>query len=139
MRLHHANFRTARAVEMVGFYRTLGLELVGCCDLGGPSTLYLGEPDGGATLELTFRADGDPEWLGAPGSGHVAFEVDELDAEVARLRGLGIECTDGMRPGGRPDVYVAFLNDPDGNHVELLEPPFPSVRDPLPGGLTWEG
>ena len=31
--------------EMVAFYRTLGLRLVGCCDLKGPSTLYLGDPD----------------------------------------------------------------------------------------------
>jgi lactoylglutathione lyase len=138
VRLHHANFRTVRPAEMVGFYRSVGLTLVGCCDLGGPSTLYLGDPEGGATLELTYRPDGDAEWLGAPGTGHVAFQVDELDAEIARLRDLGIECGDGVRPGGRSDVYVAFLHDPDGNHVELVQSPFPSVRDPLPAGLTWE-
>ena len=138
MKLHHANFRTSRPVDMVGFYRTLGLSLVGCADLNGPSTLYLGDPDGGATLELTYRPDGDPDWLGLAGTGHVAFEVGDLDAEVVRLRDLGINVGDTVRPGGRTDVYVAFLKDPEGNSVELVQSPFPSLRDPLPAGLDWE-
>jgi len=140
MRLHHANFRTVSPVPMVEFYRALGLSLVGCADLGGPCTLYLGDPSGDwATLELTVRPDGDAAWVGAPASGHVAFLVDDLELEVSRLRDKGVEVeTPPFHPGGRPDVYVAFLRDPDGNNVELVHAPFPDVRDPLPAGLTWD-
>ena len=139
MRLHHANFRTVEPVAMVGFYRQLGLSLVGCADLGGPCTLYLGDPEGGATLELTVRDSADPHWLGNPGTGHVAFLVDDLDAELERLTTAGVDIEmPGFHPGGRSDVYVAFVRDPDGNHVELVQAPFPPVRDPLPAGLSWE-
>lgn len=138
MRLHHANFRTVSPIPMVDFYRQVGLQLVGCADLGGPYTLYLGEPDGGATLELTVRADGDADWLGSRGSGHVAFLVDDLDGEIERLRRAGFEVGDAVHPGGRSDVYVAFLQDPDSNSVELLQTPFPALRDPLPAGLNWD-
>lgn len=140
MKLHHANLRTTSPVDMVAFYRSLGLVLVGCADLGGPCTLYLGDPSGGATLELTVRLDGDSAWLGTPGTGHVAFLVDDLEAEVTRLTEADIAIETGpVHPGGRSDVYVAFLRDPDGNHVELVHAPFPDVRDPLPAGLSWEG
>lgn len=138
MRLHHANFRTVSPVPMVDFYREVGLLLVGCADLGGPCTLYLGEPEGGATLELTVRSDGDAEWLGSPGSGHVAFLVDDLEAEIERLRGNGVTVGDAVHPGGRSDVSVAFLTDPDGNNVELVQTPFPALRDSLPAGLDWD-
>jgi lactoylglutathione lyase len=139
MRVHHVNLRTIHPVPMVGFYRSLGLDLIGCADLGGPCTLYLGE-DGGATLELTVRPEPDRDWVGNPGTGHIAFVVDDLDRELDRLGGVGIVAETGpFHPGGRSDVHVAFLRDPDGNHVELVQAPFPSVRDPLPGGLSWEG
>lgn len=139
MKLHHANLRTTNAVKMVEFYRTLGLKLVGCADLGGPCTLYLGDENGGATLELTVRPTPDPQWQGNPGTGHVAFLVEDLDAELTRLEGHdAVIETKPFHPGRRPDVYAAFLRDPDGNHVELLQSPFPAVRDPLPAGLTWD-
>jgi lactoylglutathione lyase len=139
MRVHHANLRTVDPVPMVGFYRTLGLALVGCADLGGPCTLYLGDPTGGAQLELTVRVDADADWQGTPGTGHVAFLVDDLEREVRRLSNAGVVSESApFHPGGRSDVYVAFLRDPDGNHVELVQSPFPHVRDALPVGLTWD-
>ena len=63
----------------------------------------------------------------APGSAlqvglvtHLAFEVDDLDAMLARIAGRGVEIGGG--PMARGDgVDQAFLRDPDGYVVEVFE------------------
>jgi predicted enzyme related to lactoylglutathione lyase len=53
---------------------------------------------------------------GAPGA-LVAFEVDDLDAEVKRLKALGVSfVTEIMKT---PVCRMAAIADPDGNHVTL--------------------
>ena len=53
---------------------------------------------------------------GAPG-GLLAFEVDNLDAEVARLKGLQVPLVrDTMTT---PVCRMAVIADPDGNHITL--------------------
>lgn len=50
---------------------------------------------------------------------HVAFEVADLDATVARLRAEGLEVRDPNPVGtGRQ----SFVHDPSGNLVELHQP-----------------
>ena len=50
-------------------------------------------------------------------SHHTAFEVDDLDAAWQQLQGMKIERTDIQT---RNDGQRAFyLNDPDGNRIEL--------------------
>jgi predicted enzyme related to lactoylglutathione lyase len=47
----------------------------------------------------------------------VAFEVDDLDAEIARLKGQGVKVA--MEPMDSPVCRFAFVMDPDGNKVML--------------------
>ncbi len=49
--------------------------------------------------------------------GVVAFEVDNLDAELARLKGLGV--TPVGEPTETPVCRFASLGDPDGSEVLL--------------------
>ena len=53
-------------------------------------------------------------------TGRVNFRVSDLDALVARLRAAGceVEAPDGSEYG-----RFAWVNDPEGNRVELWEPP----------------
>ncbi len=53
-----------------------------------------------------------------PGSGHLAFETDDLDADLGRVAEAGFEVRDD--PVGTGGVQVARLVDPDGNWVELV-------------------
>ncbi len=82
------------------FYRSLGLTPV--VDTDG----YLRfEAEGGVTLSLHDAAPA------------LYLECDDLDAEVARLRGLGIAVTD---PVDRPWLWrEAWLADPAGNQLCL--------------------
>lgn len=65
-------------------------------------------------------ADDQPSPPGWPeGVDHIAFEVDDLDEECARLAAAGYEITGPSRfPWGRS----AYLRDPDGRMVELHGP-----------------
>ncbi|HEY3416092.1 MAG TPA: VOC family protein [Armatimonadota bacterium] len=59
---------------------------------------------------------------GQPGSGtgsyqHLCLEVDDIDATVADLRAKGVEVTDAKL--GSDQSWQAWLQDPDGNRIEL--------------------
>lgn len=53
---------------------------------------------------------------GVPG-GLVAFEVDDLDAEVARLKALSVPFIRDIME--TPVCHMAVVADPDGNHITL--------------------
>jgi catechol 2,3-dioxygenase-like lactoylglutathione lyase family enzyme len=48
-----------------------------------------------------------------------SFQVDDLDAEFDRLRGLGVEFTQAPMVAG--PVKMAVLNDTCGNLIQLIE------------------
>ena len=53
---------------------------------------------------------------------HLAFEVPDLDATIAKLQAAGIE-TDPIMDAGKhvPGLRVCFFRDPEGNILELME------------------
>ncbi len=72
-----------------------------------------------------LRADTPPEAVLTEGFGHLAFDVAGLDAEFDRLVALGARPVMPPRPSPEPGVRMAFVADPEGNLVELLERPEP--------------
>lgn len=134
-RVHHANLRIRDAVRSMAFYRAVGLDHVGTVALApGYTLLFLGDSATGAALELVVNETTDPAYDRSPGSGHVGLEVDDLDAALGRLAALGYPPEgDPIHPGGRDDLgLVAFVRDPDGVRVELLQAPWPLPQDDLP-------
>lgn len=65
-----------------------------------------------------------PELIGREGGnppcGEIGFLIDDVDAEAARLRGLGVEILTGPvdRPWRERTLHVA---DPDGNIIEFAQ------------------
>jgi lactoylglutathione lyase len=88
-------------------------------------------PEFGYRLELLHRTgtgtDGKPATPGEAalreGYGHIAFDVTDLDAAYARAVARGARPV--MPPGPSPErgVLMAFIADPEGNLVELLQRP----------------
>lgn len=87
---------------------------------------------GDARIELFEFHDPVPEPGARPpaanqlGAGHVAFEIDDVEAAYRRLTAEGVEFS---RPpfepteGDAAGYLLSFLYDPDGNRVELIAPP----------------
>jgi catechol 2,3-dioxygenase-like lactoylglutathione lyase family enzyme len=71
-------------------------------------------------LSSAGRAMADGEVPAPGGWNRIHFVVDDLDAEVARLRAAGVPFRNDIvsGPGGRQILLV----DPAGNFVELFEP-----------------
>ncbi len=70
-------------------------------------------------LELTLNHDGRSYELGS-GYGHIAIGVDDLDATLEQLAGVGIEPEKPpytIREGGS---RLCFVRDPDGYRVEII-------------------
>ena len=60
-----------------------------------------------------------------PGVHHIAFRVDDLDAELARLKGLGVRLIDESPRLGAEGKRIAFLHPKEtgGVLIELCEAP----------------
>jgi glyoxylase I family protein len=77
---------------------------------------------GNAQIELfSFPAPPPrPSRPEAQGLRHLAFNVDDLDAEVARLAAAGVEC-EPIRVDEHTGRRFTFFTDPDGLPLELYE------------------
>ena len=79
-----------------------------------------GDAAAGPLLELTHNWDTGGYERG-DAFGHVAYQVASIAEVQARLRGAGYDLSWG--PGKTPDGRraMAFVDDPDGYEIELLE------------------
>ena len=101
---------TARARA---FYEdTLGLR-VGSHSDNGVWTEY--DLPGGGCLALFKHPD--PKAAAAPGGASIAFEVDDLDVLVARLKSAGVKFT--SEDVESPVCRMALLQDTEGNTIIL--------------------
>ena len=118
MRTLHAGLRVGDRERSLAFYTALGYEVVGEVpetSLGRLTMLKLPR-DPHVTLELVH--DGAPVDLG-DGLSHLVVQVDsirELDAK-------GIEIEPPTSPDGTEDFLTAWLTDPDGRRIELVQWP----------------
>ncbi len=72
-------------------------------------------------LEIFPGAENDraPGW-DANGVNHICFTIDDLDATVARIEAAGITLLSPAKDGVDGNRQ-AWLEDPDGNRIELME------------------
>lgn len=107
--------------ETLSFYvDALGLKKTNEFESGdGAKNIYVaGESD----TEIQFKYDPDREVQEATGFDHVAVAVDDTDAEVERLiEETGCTLRRGPLTSEGANARVAFIEDPDGYGVELVE------------------
>jgi lactoylglutathione lyase len=120
--LIHTCYRITDPERSVAFYEALGLEKRRESPIRDEAVNYfLGVPGHELPeLELTHNFGVDSYELGT-GYGHVALMVEDLDGTLERLAGQGIEPEKppySIREGGS---RLAFVRDPDGYRVELIE------------------
>lgn len=126
--LTHTSIRTSNMNKSIDFYtRLMGLSLLSRREIpqNNAEIAFLHDPgDKGAKLELTFykkqkkfiQADyGDRLF------DHIAFEVKNMEQTVSKLRKEKITITDEPFKLGPTGPLIAFIEDPDGTLIELIE------------------
>lgn len=125
MRILHTMLRVGDLDRSLRFYtEVLGMRLLRRNDYpDGKFTLafvgYQDESDG-AVLELTCNWGVDKYELGT-GYGHVALEVDDAYAACAEIKQRGGAVTREAGPMKHGTTVIAFVQDPDGYKIELIQ------------------
>ncbi len=125
MRLLHTMLRVGDLARSIDFYtNVLGMRVLRTTDR--PDQKYslafvgYGDEREHAVLELTYNYGVDRYEIGTA-YGHVAIEVDDARAacEAVRTKGGNVTREAGPVKGGT--TVIAFVQDPDGYKIELIE------------------
>ncbi|CAM3946931.1 VOC family protein [Paracoccus yeei] len=120
----HSMIRVLDEGRSVDFYdRAFGLKVDTRLDFEGFTLLYLRNAEADFELELTVNKDRERPYDLGDGYGHLAFVVDDLAAEHARLTEAGFaprKLVD-FAPGGEVIARFFFIADPDGYQIEVLQ------------------
>ncbi len=131
--LVHTCVRVRDPAASQRFYEALGFEPRGRLNFSSAYNIYLGLPGGPDALELTVNVGHDEPYDLGTGYNHIAITVDDIEAVLATLRDeLGVEPEKPpFHPGGREDLpLIAFVADPDGYRIELIDGgAFPTPQD----------
>lgn len=111
--------------KSIAFYTdVLGMKMLRRKDYPeGKFTLaFVGYQDeaGGAVLELTYNWDVKKYDLGT-GYGHIAIEVDNAYDACEEVRKRGGKITREAGPMKHGATVIAFVEDPDGYKIELIQ------------------
>lgn len=124
MRLLHTMLRVGNLQKSIDFYTNiLDMQLLRQKDYpDGKFTLaflgYGGESRN-SVLELTYNWDVTRYDLGT-GFGHIAIAVDDVYAATEKARQQGATILRDAGPMNAGTTIIAFLEDPDGYQIELL-------------------
>jgi len=122
MKLAHTMLRTASPEEMIEFYKkAFGFELREKKEMDTFTLYFLRSEDQTAEIELTYNHGEDSEYEKGDGFGHIAIHTDE-DQELQEAYEKAVEAggEDYRPPEECPGPY-AFVKDPEGYEVEILE------------------
>jgi lactoylglutathione lyase len=122
-KLIHSMIRVQDLNRAAEFYRRgFGLEETHRMEFPTFTLLYLREPESGYEIELTWNKGQAEPYTHGSAYGHMAFCVEDLEAQHARLQGLGYavgDLKDLVAPSGAARFF--FVTDPDGYKIEVLQ------------------
>jgi lactoylglutathione lyase len=129
MQILHTMIRVGDLQRSIDFYtRVLGMNLIRQIDM--PTQQYTvaflgfgqGNQDGGAEIELTYNYGVSSYEMGGA-FGHVALGVPDVAATCAAIKAAGGNVVREAGPLKGGTTIIAFVQDPDGYKIELIQRP----------------
>ena len=125
MRILHTMIRVADLEASKKFYcEALGMRVLREKEYpSGEFTLCFvgyGDEDAAAVLELTYNW-GKSEYTIGDAFGHVAIGTNDIKGACERVRALGYKVTREPGPMKHGTTVIAFVEDPTGYKIELIE------------------
>jgi lactoylglutathione lyase len=125
MRSLHFGLRVADQERSLAFYAALGYEVVGSVPgtSMGDLTMIKLPGDAFVTIELVSGSSANVSSRG-DGLSHFVIKVEAMDGVLAELAAEGIKPDEPPgSPDGSNDFRTAWITDPDGNRIELVQWP----------------
>ncbi len=120
----HMMVRVLEEARSVAFYDVaFGLKIADRFAFEGFTLVYLSNPESDFEVELTINHDRKEPYALGDGYGHVAFAVEDLEAEHARFAAAGLN-PNPVKEFHREGALLAkffFVQDPDGYRIEVLQ------------------
>ena len=125
MKILHTMLRVGNLQRSVDFYtKVLGMQVLRTTDR--PDQKYslafvgYGPEDRNAVLELTYNYGVEQYDLGSA-YGHVAIQVEDAYQACERIQAAGGKVTRPAGPVKGGSTVIAFVEDPDGYKIELIQ------------------
>jgi lactoylglutathione lyase len=124
----HTSIRTSNMDRSVDFYtRLMGLKLLERREIpqNDAEIAFLQDPEGkGSKLELTFyhkqkkftQAEYEDRVFD-----HIAFDIKDMKKTISLLKKNEVTITDEPYQLSPTGSFIAFIEDPDGTLIELIE------------------
>ena len=124
----HASIRTSDMDRSIDFYtRLMGLKLVGRHEIPANNAeiaFLQDQHEKGAKLELTFYKKQkkfiQPDYEDRLFD-HIAFEIKDMKQTISNMRKNKVTVTDEPFKLSATGPMIAFIVDPDGTLIELIE------------------
>ena len=123
MKILHTMLRVGDLEKSLHFYcDILGMKEKRRSDYptGKFTLVFVGYENDEHELELTYNYGVDKYDLGT-GYGHIALGVQDIKSVVEQIRQSGAKVTREPGPMQHGTTVIAFVEDPDGYKVELIE------------------
>lgn len=126
-RMLHTMLRVSDMTRSINFYTNImGMKLLRTLEQNdeGYTLAFLGYADESETsvLELTYN-HGVSEYDMGNAYGHIAIGVQNIVHTVAAIKKLGGKFSLDATPLKNSNEVIAFVSDPDGYQIELIERP----------------
>lgn len=120
----HTMIRVLDEERSIAFYNTaFDLSVAERLDFDSFTLIYLSNDESEFELELTVNKDRSTPYDLGDGYGHLAFTVDDLDAEHARFKAAGLSPRKivDFNHNGKLMARFFFVKDPDGYEIEVMK------------------
>jgi lactoylglutathione lyase len=124
MRTLHIGLRVTDLERSLAFYVGLGYEVLGDVPETGLGTLTMLKLPEDEFVSLELVHDARRGKVAVAGISHLVIQVESMSGAVAELatRGIRMEAPP-QSPNGTNDFWTAWVTDPDGYRIELVQWP----------------
>jgi lactoylglutathione lyase len=123
-KLVHSMIRVLEESRSIEFYKAaFGLDVADRLEFDGFTLVYLRNGENDVELELTVNKGAAQPYDLGNGYGHIAFVVEDVDAEHARFEAAGFsprKLVDFQNDGQKLARFF-FVKDPDGYEIEVMQ------------------
>jgi lactoylglutathione lyase len=123
MRTLHIGLQVADLERSLAFWTGLGYQVLGSVPETEFGSLTMLKLPGDDFVSIELVHDPSRGEVEVRGVNHIVVQVDRMDETVARLAERGIQAEPPSSPDGSDDFWTAWLTDPDGYRIELVQWP----------------